>query len=143
MFLALRRFEIAKAEWSRFDENMEWYTVTGKLDKTATIPVHPVIREEFEPRRGEGFLFPGRLGMRDHVTPASVWGWTSTVAKAAGLGHVSTHRLRHTSLTTALDGTGNLRAVMEFARHARPETTAGYTRTTKEQLRAVSEALEY
>lgn len=65
MYLALRREEIAKAEWERFDEGMEWYTVTGKRDKTATLPVHLRIREEFTPRRGQGFIFPGRVGVRD------------------------------------------------------------------------------
>ena len=143
LYLALRREEIAKAEWVRFDDDMEWYRVTGKGDKTATIPVHPVIREEFEPRRGEGFIFPGRLGVRDHVHPATVGTWIGEVAEAAGLGHVRPHELRHTSLTTALDNTENLRAVMEFARHERPQTTAGYTRTTKEQLRRVSDALDF
>jgi integrase/recombinase XerD len=142
-YLALRREEIAKAEWGRFDDKMEWYTVTGKRDKTATIPVHPVIRAEFGPRRAEGFIFPGRAGVRDHVAPATVWDWTGQVAEAAGLGHVRTHQLRHTSLTTALDATENLRAVMEFARHERPQTTAGYTRTTKDQLRRVSDALDF
>jgi integrase len=143
LYLALRREEIACAEWDRFDDNLEWYTVFGKNSKTATIPVHPVVREEFAPHRGTGFIFPGRTGIRDHVNPATVWDWTSQVAEAAGLGHVRTHQLRHTSLTTALDNTSDLRSVMEFARHERPQTTAGYTRTTKEQLRAVMEALEY
>ncbi len=46
------------------------------------------------------------------------------MAEAEGLGHVRTHQLRHTSLTTALDNTENLRAVMEFARHELPQTTA-------------------
>lgn len=141
MYLALRREGIAKAEWDRFDDDLEWYTVTGKNSKTATLPVHPALADELAPRRGEGYVFPGRFG--DHVCMATVWTWTSQVAEAAGLGHITTHQLRHTSLTTALDGTGNLRSVMEFARHSRPQTTAGYTRTTKEQLRAVMEALEY
>ena len=77
------------------------------------------------------------------MCPSTIWDWTSRVAEAAGLGHVQTHQLRHTSLTTALDNTGNLRSVMEFARHSRPQTTAGYTRTTKEQLLAVMEALDF
>jgi integrase len=55
----------------------------------------------------------------------------------------STHVLRHTSLTTALDATYNLRAVMAFARHVKPDVTAGYTRTTSEQLRRVSDALKF
>ena len=143
LYLALRREEIAKAEWSRFDDRMEWYRVTGKLDKTATIPVHPIVREELEPHRRQGYIFPGRTGVRDHVNPATVWTWTKEVSRAAGLGDVRTHQLRHTSLTTALDNTADLRSVMEFARHSRPQTTAGYTRTTKEQLRAVSDALRF
>jgi hypothetical protein len=46
-------------------------------------------------------------------------------------------------LTTAFDNTENLWTVMEFARHTKPHITGGYTRTTKEQLRAVSDALDY
>lgn len=143
LFLALRRAEIAAAEWERFDEGMEWYTVTGKGDKTATIPVHPLLREELEPRRGTGWVFPGRKNVRDHTSPATIWDWSKKVAAAAGISTFTTHQLRHTALTTALDNTGNLRSVMEFARHERPQTTAGYTRTTKAQLQAVSDALIY
>lgn len=141
MYLGLRRFEIAKAEWDRFDDTMEWYRVTGKRDKTATLPVHPALRAEFAPRRGQGFIFPGRFG--GPVNPATVWSSIKEVAAAAGLGDVRPHQLRHTALTTALDNTENLRTVMEFARHTKPQTTAGYTRTTKEQLRSVSDALDY
>jgi integrase len=93
-----------------------------------------------EPRTAEK---AEQLLARHHVAPATVWDWTGQVAEAAGLGHVRTHQLRHTSLTTALDATENLRAVMEFARHERPQTTAGYTRTTKDQLRRVSDALDF
>ena len=74
---------------------------------------------------------------------ATIWTWSKEVARVAGIETFTTHQLRHTSLTTALDNTGNLRSVMEFARHTKPETTAGYTRTTKAHLRAVMEALEY
>lgn len=46
-------------------------------------------------------------------------------------------------MATANDNTGNLRAVMAFARHARPETTMGYTRTTARQLMSVMEAISF
>ena len=149
MYLALRREEIARAEWSRFDEDMEWYTVTGKNSKTATLPVRPALADELAPRRGKvqhdepfsGYIFPGRFG--GHVCPATIWDWSKKVARVAGIETFTTHQLRHTSLTTALDGTGNLRSVMQFARHTKPETTAGYTRTTKAQLVEVMEALDY
>lgn len=144
LYLGLRRFEIAKAEWDRFDSRMEWYRVTGKRDKTATLPVHPTLAGELAPhRRPRGYVFPGRKNVRDHVAPATVWAWTRRVFEGAGLEPQPPHVLRHTALTTALDNTQNLRSVMEFARHERPETTAGYTRTTKAQLKAVAEALDY
>jgi integrase len=149
LFLALRREEIACAEWERFDETMEWYTVTGKYDKTATIPVSPILAAELAPLRSSGYLFPAG-GLKPwkvrpgHISPTTVWHWTKTVATAAGISHdVKTHQLRHTSLTTALDRTENLRAVMEFARHERPDVTAGYTRTTRDQLRTISDAITY
>lgn len=145
LYLALRREEIAIAQWERFDEPMQLYTVTGKFDKTATLPVHRLLRAELEPRRRtEGYIFPGRKGIREHVHPATIWGWTKKVAASAGVtSRFSTHVLRHTSLTTALDNTENLRGVMAFARHEKPESTAGYTRTTNEQLRRVSDALRF
>lgn len=147
LYLGLRRTEIAAAEWDRFDHVMQWYTVTGKFEKTATLPVNPILAEELAPhRQAKGWLFPARLGTRDgsHVHPATVWHWTKDLAKQAGIeGRFSTHVLRHTCLTTALDNTENLRAVMAFARHEKPETTAGYTRTTNEQLRRISDALRY
>lgn len=144
LYLGLRRFEIAKAEWHRFDDRMEWYTVTGKRDKTATLPVHPVLRSELEERRRvRGYMFPGRKGVREHVHDATIWMWTRRVFESAGLEPRPPHHLRHTALTTALDNTENLRSVMEFARHEKPQTTAGYTRTTAAQLRSVSDALDY
>ena len=140
MYLALRRTEIAAAEWSRFTDDMGWYTVTGKRDKTATLPVHPTLRAELEDG-GEGYLFPGRLG--GHVAPATVWDWVKQVAAEVGLHDFTTHQLRHTALTTANDRTGDLRAVQTFARHENPETTAGYTRTKRVRLREISDSLDY
>ncbi len=115
--------------------------MTGKNSKTATLPEHPALADELAERRGQGFIFPGRFG--DHVCMATIWDWSKKVARVAGIETFTTHQLRHTSLTTALDGTGNLRSVMQFARHTKPQTTAGYTRTTKAQLRAVSDALDF
>lgn len=139
MFLALRRAEIAGAEWSRFDQRMAWYTVLGKGSKTATLPVHPALRDELQHRRVSGWVFPGRFG--GHVTPATINNWIDHVGVAAGIGHLPPHRLRHTSLATANDRLGDLRAVQTFARHTKPETTAGYTRTTARRLREVSDSL--
>lgn len=139
LYLALRREEIAKAEWARFSRDFEWYTVTGKGDKTSTLPVHRILRAELD--GGAGFVFPGRFG--GHVSPATVWDWTKRVGSAAGLPDLRTHQLRHTALTVANDTTGDLRAVQTFARHSKPSTTAGYTRTKQDRLREVSDSLDY
>jgi integrase len=144
LYLALRRFEIAKMEWSRFSDDLAWYTVTGKYSKTATLPVHPHLQEELAPYMALGtrWVFPGRYDGR-HVNAATIWDWTIRVGRAAGLDHLKPHELRHTSLATANDRTGNLRAVQTFARHSKPSTTSGYTRTTASRLREVSDALDY
>lgn len=70
LYLALRRTEIATAEWDRYSDG--WYTVTGKGDRTATLPVHPVLAGELAVvPRSERWVFPcrhrpapGRFGPR-------------------------------------------------------------------------------
>ncbi len=144
LYLALRRTEIAAAEWSRYDPaGGGWYRVTGKRSRTATLPVHPVLVAELDVAPNEGrWVFPGRY-VGCHITPATVWAWVAEVTDAAGVGPVTTHRLRHTALATANDRTGDLRAVQTFARHQSPRTTAGYTRTTRQRLRETVDALDY
>jgi integrase len=143
MTLALRRFEIAKMEWSRFDTDLAWYRVTGKYSKTATLPVHRHLIAELEYRRdGSPWVFPGRYEGR-HVNPATVGAWCAMVGREAGIDHLTPHELRHTTLAVANDNTQDLRSVQTFARHSKPSTTAGYTRTTATRLREVSDALDY
>jgi integrase len=142
-YLALRNEEIASMRWEGFDSNLDWYTLVGKGNRTRTLPVHPVMVAELRGRRNDSpYVFEGRFS--GHVTHATIWNWTVMVAKEAGVTeHVWPHRLRHTALATANDNTGNLRAVQSFAGHSRPETTAGYTRTTARRLREVSDSLDY
>lgn len=60
MYLALRRFEIAKMEWTRFSDDLSEYTVTGKYDKTRTLPVHPMLASELGGHRLDSpWVFPG------------------------------------------------------------------------------------
>lgn len=141
LYLGLRREEIATLRWACFD-GTGWATVVGKGERSRTIPVHPALRELLaaHPRQGP-YVFPGRLG--GHVCNATIWEWTLEVAEEAGVGHVPTHVLRHTALATANDNTGDLRSVQEFAGHADPSITAGYTRATKKRLTAVMESLDY
>lgn len=145
LYLALRRFEIASLRWESFNDD-GWVTIYGKLEQTHHLPVHPALVRALDVYRGGrpkiGFLFPGR-GARVHANPMTVYMWVVEFCQQAGLGPINPHRLRDTALTTANDRTGDLRAVMEFARHVRPETTAAYTRTTKRQLMEVVRLLDY
>jgi len=138
LYLGLRRFEIAKLRWADFSDG--WLHIVGKGDVEASIPVHQVVVDYLDrvPNRSV-FVFPGRSG--GSLNPTTLWGWVREVATEAGLGQVPTHVLRHTALATANDETGDLRSVQDFARHAEPTTTSGYTRTTKRRMVAVSEAI--
>lgn len=143
-YLALRAAEIAAAQMQRFEADLGWYRVTGKLDVTAEIPVHPALAGEIDAASiVTDWIFPGHRG-RDHVHPTTILTWTRTVAKAAGVeDHVWTHRLRHTALATANDNTGDLRSVADFARHRDMNVTMIYTRTTETNLKRVAGSLDY
>jgi integrase len=139
---ALRVSEIARLRWEDFTAD-GWMRVLGKGNLPATLPVNPAVTAALAllDRESE-WVFPGRK-RGGPVAAATIWQWVRVLAEEAGVDNVTPHRLRHTSLATANDNTGNLRAVMAFARHARPETTMGYTRTTARQLTSVMEAISY
>jgi site-specific recombinase XerD len=141
LYQAMRREEIATMAWAGLRETGS-IRVMGKGAKERIIPLHPVAAEALTwlPRWGE-YVFAGRYG--GPVTPATIWAWVREVSEAAGVPMVPPHVLRHTSLATANDNTGDLRAVQAFAGHAKPETTAGYTRANARRLAAVVAAIDY
>lgn len=149
LYGALRRAEIARVRWSDLTED-GWLFVLGKGEREAHVPVHPVLLEAWLAARRDAtsrWVFPGRFDGQPgrsagHVSPASVWNWIREVAGTCGL-EVSPHELRHTAIATAHDATGDLRTAQAFARHARPETTALYTRTTTSALRAFVDRIDY
>lgn len=138
-YAALRRAEAASLRWDNFEGS--WLRIVGKYLTEHLIPVHPAIVDALRPlSRDWEYVFPGRYP-GTHVSPATVNIWVALSAARAGLVGVSPHRLRHTSLATANDRTGDLRAVQAFARHRNPEVTAGYTRATAGNLQRVVGAL--
>ena len=150
LYAGLRRTEIAGLRWSQVTDD-GWLTVVGKGTATRSIPLHPAVVDAMAAvrvdslspggRQGRDRIFPGAGG--GPLNPTTVWTWARLVAAEAGLPPVATHVLRHTALATALDATGDLRAVQELAGHARPETTAGYTRVRRDRLVAAVSAISY
>jgi len=138
LLLGLRRFEIAKLRFADF--SLGWVRFVGKGQLEAALPVPELVMSGVAHLPHDSpFLFPGQSG--GSANPATVWGWVRSLARDAGVVDVSTHRLRHTCLTIANDATGDLRAVQDFARHADPDTTAGYTRVTRDRLSSISLAV--
>jgi integrase/recombinase XerD len=154
LYAALRRFEIAKLQWG--DINGTQLHVMGKGDVSASIPLHPKIRQKLEwwqgfavadptdcrTRPGASCIFQGRYADRP-VTPTTVWTWVRKVAREADLPDLTPHQLRHTALATANDTTHDLRATQAFARHADPMTTVLYTRVDRDRLNGVVMSLGY
>jgi integrase/recombinase XerC len=139
LYQALRRAEIATLPWQGFGRRL---TVIGKGEKSRTIPLHPQVLDKLVgPDRAPEFVFPGRSG--GHVAPATVWSWIRDLGEEAGLPHLTPHQLRHTCLATQNDNNKDLRAVQMFAGHSRPETTAGYTRTTDDAMYASMMSVDY
>jgi integrase/recombinase XerC len=55
---------------------------------------------------------------------------------------MSPHRMRHTSITAALDATdGNVRAVQKLSRHAKIDTLLVYDDARQKQQKVISELL--
>lgn len=143
LYLALRVNEISMMRWDRFDRGMERYTVEGKGDYTATLPVHETLRWHLEDLQTPyPYLFPGSQG-RAHIHPGTVWTWVRQIGEMVGVADLRPHQLRHTAIATMHDMTGDLRTASEFARHRRIETTMIYSRTPEATLRKAVDQLHY
>jgi len=133
LYLGMRRVEIAGASWTSWSQD-HWIWQRAKTGDRAVLPVHPRLASALEgaPRFGP-YLFPGDLDRnRAHVAPVTIWEWVKEVGAAAGV-EVTTHQLRHTSITRVVDSMG-IRVGQEWAGHRDPEVTAGYSRVPQRRL---------
>lgn len=126
----LRVHEIAKIRGEDVDIFNGLLHVTGKGNKTATIPLHPSIAEEAATFPAVGFWFPSyskQPGLSPHIRPPAVSSAIMSTMKRAGVPGQA-HQLRHWYATSLLKAGVDLRIVQELMRHASPATTAIYTR---------------
>jgi len=145
LYTAARASEICGLTWDGYRDG--WIEFArSKTHDTLRLPVHPVLATALDDYRLDNgqpsrYFFPGNNGAA-HVTPATMWAWVKRVGFLADV-EVSPHRLRHTALTTALEASKDLRAVMDLAGHRDPTVTAGYTRLSGQRLTDAVLGLDY
>ncbi|HXY27096.1 MAG TPA: tyrosine-type recombinase/integrase [Acidimicrobiales bacterium] len=121
----------------------------GKLHNDRVVPLHPRLVEllnswKDHPDCGVGGLLIANCGrpLNRHVVTRMV----RRIAKAAGIGHVHPHQLRHTLATQALNRGMRLEAVGQLLGHRSLKMTAIYARMSDrnlaEQFRAVADRID-
>jgi integrase/recombinase XerC len=123
-------------------------TVTGKRNKTRTVPVGAQARAALQDwlaqrvrlaAAEEIALFVGKRGTR--LTPRAIELRLAQRAKTSGLGlNVHPHMLRHSFASHVLQSAGDLRAVQEMLGHASIATTQIYTHLDFQHLAKIYDA---
>jgi integrase/recombinase XerD len=122
----------------------------GKLRSDRYIPLHPQLKElldDWVAKRPAGlrepwlFIERGRRIGKQRVQDA-----VANVARAAGIGHVTPHQLRHTLATQAINRGMSLEAIAALLGHRSMRMTMVYAkisnRTVADEYFAVSEKVE-
>lgn len=109
----------------------QWLRVpVGKLHNDRYVPLHPVVSELLESWRAdhpsEKYLIrhPGGWPLNRHLVTRVL----NRVARAAGIGHVSPHQLRHTLATQSINRGMSLEAIAALLGHRDLKMTLVYAR---------------
>lgn len=142
-----RRMEILNLRWKDVDFFSRRFTVTGKGDKTRTIPMsddvyellwankdhHPVVVFTFEAKRtlkGKGLA----RGVRYPMTESGLKSAMRRAVPRGGVENFRFHDMRHTAGTRVLRAS-NLRVVQRLLGHSDIKTTTKYAHAMDEDLR--------
>jgi site-specific recombinase XerD len=138
----LRVSEIAVVRGESIDRSSGRIYVTGKSDKQAWIPLHPILLDVAETMPTTGYWFPGnsrRPGLP--VRGKSVSDIIGGAMRRAGIGGTP-HALRHWYATTLLAEGADLRTVQELMRHSSIQTTQVYTQVPDARRSAAVDRLD-
>ena len=124
-FAGLRVHEIAKIRGQDIDHATGMITVVGKGNKTAVLPVHPIILREAEHYPLRGWWFPSSTCPHTHVERRAVGSSISDAFARAGI-KMTSHQLRHYFATALLEAGVDARVVQTLMRHENLQTTALY-----------------
>lgn len=114
-----------------FKDRRHWLRVPiGKLHNDRYVPLHPQLVELLEDHHAGRDDDINRLIIRDgrHLSRDQVARMVHRVAKAAGIGHVHPHQLRHTLATQAINRGMSLEAIATMLGHKTLRMTMVYAR---------------
>jgi integrase/recombinase XerC len=145
----LRLAELQALNLLDLDMQQQLVTVTGKGNKTRTVPVGTValsaLRQWLAQRPApadddaERALFLGQRGRR--IGPRAIQLRIRRLARHNGLGQdVHPHMLRHSFASHMLESSGDLRAVQELLGHSNISTTQIYTHLDFQHLAKIYDA---
>jgi integrase len=103
----------------------------GKLHNDRYVPLHPHLVELLaEYRRSDGPHTPGRLLSAEQgpLNRNTVARWVDSIARQAGIGHITPHRLRHTLATQAINRGMSIEAIAALLGHRSLDMTRQYAR---------------
>jgi integrase/recombinase XerD len=127
----LRVHEIAKARGEDVDPQARTMRVTGKGNRTETLPLHPMLVEAAKTMPARGWWFPANARRPgEHVHGKAVTDIIKDAMDRAGIPGGTAHRLRHWyGSKLVADGT-DLRTAQTLLRHANLNTTAIYVQVS-------------
>jgi integrase/recombinase XerC len=142
----LRLAELAAVDIDDIDRSSRLLTVTGKGNKTRTVPVGNLALAAIEAwlkvraaPADEPALFTSNRGRR--ISPRNIQARLRRQGRAAGMHQdVHPHMLRHSFASHLLESSGDLRAVQELLGHANISTTQIYTHLDFQHLAKVYDA---
>jgi integrase len=148
-----RRAEIVGLEWKDVDFFNREFRVTGKGDRSRTVPMTTAIYDLLwslkDHHKSAVFTYvvrrPRPGATKGSRKPISMEGFKTEWRRTKNRAKVPDYRFhdnRHTAATRLVRTTGNLKAAQKLLGHSELATTSRYSHVTKDDLRAAMEAAE-
>jgi site-specific recombinase XerD len=138
----LRVSEIARVRGEDVDLGSARLHVTGKGNKKAWVPLHPILLEVAATMPASGYWFPGNARRPSlPIRSKSVSDVIKAAMVRAGV-QGTAHSLRHWYATTLLGDGADLRTVQELMRHSSVQTTQVYTQVPDVRRHAAVDRLD-
>jgi len=145
--LGLRCGEVVALEIDDIDWSCGEITIDGKGRRHERLPLPPDVGEALvsylrrgRPRTGSRKVFVRHRAPYGRLGPSAITGRLYQLCDRAGVGRISSHRLRHTAATQMLRHGAPLEEIAEVLRHRDLLTTATYAKVDREALRELARA---